>query len=134
MKLSILQVPYDSGRFDQRMGSGPLLLTDLGLVNWLKTEGYDVQLTEVRLPDEFMSEVGASKYIHCQIKRIAEVNLREGYLPLILAGNCNYAAFGTLAALQNLKTGIIWLDAHGDFNTPETINVPIMLYGPFSKR
>jgi arginase len=38
-------------------------------------------------------------------------------LVVVLAGNCN-SCLGTLAALEH--PGIIWFDAHGDFNTPET--------------
>ena len=38
--------------------------------------------------------------------------------PLVLAGNCN-AAIGVLAGLGP-RTGVVWLDAHGDFNTPQT--------------
>ena len=37
----------------------------------------------------------------------------------MLSGNCN-AALGTVSGLQADGVGIIWLDAHGDFNTPET--------------
>jgi arginase len=36
---------------------------------------------------------------------------------IVLAGNCS-SCLGTLAALED--PGIVWLDAHGDFNTPET--------------
>jgi arginase len=36
---------------------------------------------------------------------------------VVLAGNCN-SCLGTLAALED--PGIVWFDAHGDFNTPET--------------
>jgi arginase len=42
----------------------------------------------------------------------------EGSLPVILAGNCD-TAVGTLAGLGD-GVGVIWFDAHGDFNTPET--------------
>lgn len=51
---------------------------------------------------------------------------REGTFPLGLLGNCN-SSWGMLAGLQHsgpssrpLKVGLIWIDAHGDFNTPET--------------
>jgi arginase len=43
-----------------------------------------------------------------------------------LLGNCN-SSLGTLAGLQRsgaseqaLEVGLIWIDAHADFNTPET--------------
>jgi arginase len=38
--------------------------------------------------------------------------------PLVLAGNC-LAAVGVIAGLGE-GTGVIWIDAHGDFNTPQT--------------
>lgn len=51
---------------------------------------------------------------------------REGTFPLGLLGNCN-SSWGMLAGLQHsgpssrpLRVGLIWIDAHGDFNTPET--------------
>jgi arginase len=43
----------------------------------------------------------------------------RGSLPVILAGNC-ITAVGTLAGLQSPQIRVLWLDAHGDFNTPET--------------
>jgi arginase len=46
-------------------------------------------------------------------------------VPLLLSGNCS-GTIGMLAALQAdqqgtapLRVGLVWLDAHGDFNTPE---------------
>jgi arginase len=52
--------------------------------------------------------------------------VRNGIFVLGLLGNCN-SSWGMLAGLQHsgpsskpLKVGLIWLDAHGDFNTPET--------------
>ncbi|SNR78936.1 arginase family protein [Blastococcus mobilis] len=43
-----------------------------------------------------------------------------GEVPLLLAGNCN-ATVGVLAGLQpaERRVGLLGLDAHGDFNTPE---------------
>jgi arginase len=37
----------------------------------------------------------------------------------VLSGNCN-SALGTLAGLNERNCGMIWFDAHGDFNTPKT--------------
>ena len=45
--------------------------------------------------------------------------------PLLLESNC-YAAIGALAGLQQSaglpspRLGMIWIDAHGDCNTPDT--------------
>ena len=43
----------------------------------------------------------------------------SGAFPLVLAGGC-ISCVGTLAGLGAPPTAIVWLDAHGDFNTPET--------------
>ncbi|SEL92289.1 arginase [Blastococcus sp. DSM 46786] len=47
--------------------------------------------------------------------------LAAGQVPLLLAGNCN-TTLGVLAALTGTsrRIGLVWLDAHGDFNTSET--------------
>jgi arginase len=42
-----------------------------------------------------------------------------GRLPLVLAGSCD-VALGVLAGLPASTQGVVWLDAHGDFNTPES--------------
>jgi arginase len=38
---------------------------------------------------------------------------------VVLAGNCN-SCLGTIAGIEEDRPGVVWLDAHGDFNTPET--------------
>ena len=52
---------------------------------------------------------------------VAEV-VGEGALPLVLGGD-HSIALGTLAGLRAAAGepgGVIWIDAHGDLNTPET--------------
>src|SRR5438309_6460296 len=44
----------------------------------------------------------------------------EGFLPLVLGGD-HSIAIGTLSGLAaSGPGGVLWLDAHGDLNTPET--------------
>ncbi len=51
--------------------------------------------------------------------------LKSGNFPIILESNC-YAALGVLGGIQTAfqdsaaKIGMVWIDAHGDCNTPET--------------
>jgi arginase len=44
-----------------------------------------------------------------------------GACPVVLSGDCS-TALGTMAGLQRagIDAGIVWLDAHGDVQTPET--------------
>jgi arginase len=52
--------------------------------------------------------------------RVAEV-LASGAFPLVLGGD-HSIAIGTLAGIARVRhrPGLIWVDAHGDFNTPTT--------------
>lgn len=42
-----------------------------------------------------------------------------GQFPLVLAGSCT-TSHGVLAGMEHARTGIVWIDPHADFNTPET--------------
>jgi arginase len=42
-----------------------------------------------------------------------------GELPLVIAGSCDAAA-GVLAGLPRERCGVVWIDAHADFNTPDS--------------
>jgi arginase len=42
-----------------------------------------------------------------------------GRLPLVLAGSCD-AAIGVTAGLDPGRAGVVWVDAHADFNTPQS--------------
>ncbi len=46
--------------------------------------------------------------------------LADGQLPLVLGGD-HSVAIGTMAgSAREADVGVLWFDAHGDFNTPET--------------
>jgi arginase family enzyme len=47
--------------------------------------------------------------------------LNGGNVPVLIAGDCSIALTTLSAALRNRpEARVLWLDAHGDFNTPET--------------
>lgn len=119
MRLTVFQIPYDAGRYGLRMGRGPLHLIERGLVRDLEGQGHDVQLHPVRLPAGFFTEAGAAVEVQRQLARATGDAREAGRLPVLLAGNCN-ASLGALASLPPGSTGLLWLDAHADCNTPET--------------
>lgn len=49
----------------------------------------------------------------------AAVKMNNEHVPIIFAADCT-SAIGTLKGLNLPDPGVIWFDAHGDFNTPET--------------
>jgi arginase len=116
MRLTLIEVPYDCGRFGERMGRGPLVLAER-LPAALAAGGHDVALRPVRLPEGFFAEVAAVQALQPAIRREVQAARAAGSLPVVLAGNCGYAALGAVAGLGD-RAGVLWLDAHADFNVP----------------
>jgi arginase len=118
VRLSLVEVPYDCGRFAERMGRGPRRLVET-LPAALAASGHEVEVTPVRLPDGFFPEVAAVTALQRLVRGAVAAAREAGRLPVVLSGNCGYAALGAIGALPT-ATGVLWLDAHADFNTPET--------------
>ncbi len=113
MEMQIIQVPYDSGYKNCRMGLGPG-----HIVRHLRAER-SFPMDEVEVQDGLALEVGTSFAVARQLaEKVCKVAGR-GDFPLVLAGGC-ISCVGTLAGSETPPPAIIWLDAHGDFNTPET--------------
>src|SRR5438045_4557300 len=90
--ISLIQLPYDSGRFDERMGQGPIALIESGLVEHLRTLGNEVDVASVRLSEGLHSEANAL----VELQRLTVPLLRDALSrqarPIILSGNCGPAA------------------------------------------
>jgi arginase len=119
LKISLLQVPYDSGHRALRMGAGPQKIIQSGLESDLVNAGHEVRTRSVQVESPFQTENGTSFAVIRELAKQVSDSKRSGAFPLVLAGNCN-TCVGTIAGLDTEKLGVIWLDAHGDFNTPET--------------
>lgn len=119
MLIDLIQVPYDSGHRDARMGAGPGHLVANGAIERLQEAGAQVRETTVGLEPGFTAEVRATFDLARATAFAVRVARGRGSLPIVLAGNC-ISAVGTVAALPQPGTGVVWLDAHGDLNTPET--------------
>ncbi|MEJ2503761.1 MAG: arginase family protein, partial [Gemmatimonadota bacterium] len=76
-----------------------------------------VRTARVELDSEFPTEIAAAFSLARGVRKRVDDARREGRLPLLLAGNCG-AAIGVVAALDRPR--IVWFDAHGDLNTPDT--------------
>jgi len=118
MNITVLLVPYDSGRHRERMGLGPhhLLPSVQALITRM---GHHVRVEEITLPDPFLAEIGSTFALAREIARRVRACRDQGGLPLVLSGNCN-AAVGTVSGCGGAQTTVVWFDAHGEANTPET--------------
>jgi len=118
--ISLIQLPYDSGRFGERMGQGPIALIESGLVEHLRSLGNEVDVASVRLSEGLHSEANALVELQRLTVPLLRDVLSRQVRPIILSGNCGPAALSAVAALNQSETATIWFDAHADFNTPET--------------
>jgi arginase len=116
----IIAVPYDSGHPGLRMGAGPEHLLDNGLGEALRPGGRRPSVTYVRHEIEPTAEVATAFELHALVSDQVRQAIAEGGFPLVLSGNCNTAAIGAITGAGSEGLGIVWFDAHGEFNTPET--------------
>jgi arginase len=105
----LITAPYELGHADVGLGTGvPVLAAALG--------GTAVSV-DVREP--FTNEIAGSFVVTRAVA--ARVRAAAGKLPVVLAGNCNNAALGAVAGLGTPSDlGVVWLDAHADFQTDDT--------------
>lgn len=119
MDIRLFAVPYDSGIRGWRMGAGPDRLLSAGLEDRLRGAGHAVATERIDLPDASTPEIRAAFDLAARLSERVAAAGTAGALPIILSGNCA-TAMGTLAGLADAEPAVLWLDAHGDFNTPET--------------
>ena len=113
---------------------GPSALRKAGLGRELKELGYDVTddgNIHVDEPDTHRVRDPKLKYLSFIVSAMNDLagkvgtTLERGEMPLVLGGD-HSIAIGTIAGVgghfkrKKRKLGMIWIDAHGDANTPET--------------
>lgn len=119
MEVRLLLIPYDSALRGVRLGAGPEHLVQSGLIGTLEQRGHRVRSTVIEPPaNRWRAEIGTAFQLAAALADRVREALAAGAFPLVLAGNC-MATLGVVAGLGP-RTGVLWFDAHGDFNTPET--------------
>jgi arginase len=122
MRISLIAVPYDLGRADVGSGRGPGAYLKAGAAEALRARGHDVEVVTVRREAPFVDELDAVLDVDRVVAAVVTEALRADSFPLVVAGNCN-VTLGVRAGLQRgggADAALVWLDAHGDFNTPAT--------------
>jgi arginase len=135
MKVRVIELPLDFGASRRGSDMGPSAIRLAGLKQALSDAGHESEECFPGIPvpaQEFLSEGdGSAKYLApiaaaCgELARRVEQALDEGRFPLILGGD-HSIAIGSLSGLgaayrkREASWGALWVDAHGDFNTPET--------------
>jgi arginase len=129
--VSIIGAPLDLGQTRRGVDMGPSAIRYAGLEERLIEIGRAVrdrgnvvapEPEALALVDErarFLPEILAAC---AELASLVETTVAEGACPLVLGGD-HSVALGTLAGLAaaaGQTGGVIWIDAHGDLNTPET--------------
>jgi arginase len=134
MIIHILGVPMDLGSGRRGVDMGPSAIRIAGIADRLTGLGHRVvdegdvdikNMEELKVGDlraRYLAEIArASRLVCSKVERI----VGKGRFPLVLGGD-HSISIGTVSAIaaasmrEGKKLGLLWIDAHGDINTPET--------------
>lgn len=127
-QISIVGVPMDLGQSRRGVDMGPSAIRYAGLDNRLRHLGCDVRdfgNIETPVRDE-LPEAGGIAFLPAVVEaaraayRLGVDAIARGSFPLFLGGDHSMSLGTSAAARSEASTGILWIDAHGDFNTPKT--------------
>jgi arginase len=130
VKVALVKMPYSGARNVSELSNVPDYLAQGGIEARLAGLGVELKpISTVELTPDERREYGEWHRLGLANGHLAEIvaeNRRDGYVSVGLQANCN-ALMGMLGGLQHsgetrrpLRVGLVWIDAHGDFNTPET--------------
>ena len=106
------------------VGRGPERLLEAGAEKALGSHGARVGLEVIELQEHQRDASGASEagagfeLIRLVAARAGEA-IADGAFPVLLSGSC-FAGLGMVAGMGESSPGVVWFDAHGDFNTPDS--------------
>ncbi len=130
LKVVLVKNPYAGDRASPEISEGPEILASAGFEEMFSDMNVQVEiLPTIKLTEEEKSEYGQWNrfgFANRHLGDIVAAKVKDDFFPVALLANCN-SVTGVLAGLQHsgpgrrpLKIGLIYIDAHGDFNTPET--------------
>ncbi len=126
--IQIIGVPIDLGQSHRGVDLGPGALRYAGLAARLESLGYEVHDSgNLVVPvKESVAHEREARYLPTIIKvcqaacEAGRHALAEGRIPIFLGGD-HSISIGTIAGVVSRESvGVIWIDAHGDFNTEES--------------
>jgi arginase len=128
--VALVKMPYVGERNVPELSGGPDYLEQGGLRKLLEDQGFQTKLASpVALSADEEKAYGSWNRLALaegQLAKVVADERRSGSLPVGLLANCS-SILGMLSGLQHsgpgtkpLRVGMVFVDAHGDFNTPET--------------
>ncbi|MCY4043532.1 MAG: arginase [Cellvibrionales bacterium] len=132
--IHIINVPLDLGASCQGAFAGPMAFQIAGLNKALQSCGHEIsKMTDIEVPDRTRlhpknSQLKFKKEILDVCRILAETTklaIKNDCIPLIIGGD-HSIAMGSISGIAsslnhtNNRLGVIWFDAHGDMNIPES--------------
>jgi arginase len=123
-EIRLLAVPYEVGALRMGVGRGAEKLLEAGAKEALEKGGAEVSVEILELKDDFRDRSGASEakasfdLMELVASRVKEAVEDEAF-PVLLSGSC-FAGLGMVTGLVEESPGVVWFDAHADFNTPDS--------------
>ena len=127
-RVAVVGVPMDLGANRRGVDMGPSALRYARLLEQLEDLGYTVE----DLGDVPVSLARASRRRGRGLAYLEEIRaaalvlkerlaaLPEGVFPIVLGGDHSLSMGSVAGAARGRRVGVVWVDAHADFNTPET--------------
>jgi arginase len=119
MGVCLIEVPYTVGDEYQAASLGPQRYLEAGAQQLLASRGVSIVVKRVPRGTKFRDSVSASLAVGKELAKIVSEVVAEGQFPLVVAGSCD-VAMGVLSGINHAGCGVVWIDAHGDFNTPNS--------------
>jgi len=129
MQIDLIGVPIDLGAGRRGVDMGPSAIRYAHLQDKLQEMGHTIEdKGNIEVPIQEMCQITDPKlkYIDCIIpmgRRVGgavATSIQGGRFPLVLGGDHSLSVGSIRGAAKHKKLGVIWVDAHADFNTLET--------------
>ena len=130
-KVTVIGVPMDLGAGRRGVDMGPSAIRYARLHEELAALGYAVHdVGDIKVPvvETLKTNGGEPGGLH-HLSAIREAcaalaerlgKLAEGEFPVVLGGDHSISIGSVSGLSQRGRTGVVWIDAHADFNTPAT--------------
>ncbi|HYY04152.1 MAG TPA: arginase family protein [Gaiellaceae bacterium] len=119
MDVCLIEVPYHAGDDRHPSSAGPRRLVEAGAGDRLAARGHRVRIEQVARGEPFRDTASSAAAVNQRVAARVRAALTAGQLPIVLTGSC-VTCQGVLAGFDHKGCGAVWLDAHADFNTPDT--------------